>query len=77
MRSINTLAPAPHQFYRLMPEPVEATGVELQPLPEYLPGYMPRLALINGGTPHAFSVSMPITHEMRTKAGKRMLKVIR
>ena len=73
MRSINTLVAAAHQFYRLLPDAPasEATSVELPPMP----GYMPRLALVNGGTRHAFSVSMPVTHEARTKTGKRILYV--
>ena len=73
MRAIDTLSPSSHQFYRLMPAPAVATTTSV----ESLPGFMPRLALVNGGTPHAFSVSMPITHEMRTKAGKRMIQVLR
>ena len=73
MRAIKTLVAASHQFYRLMPAPAVSTTTSVDPIP----GFMPRLALVNGGTPHAFSVSMPITHEMRTKAGKRMLQVLR
>lgn len=74
MRSINTLVAASHQFYRLLPDAPAVpttTSVELPPMP----GYMPRLALVNGGTRHAFSVSMPVTHEARTKTGKRILYV--
>jgi hypothetical protein len=79
MRAINTLPPVAHSFYRLLG--AKATTINaVEPAPAFplrtLPGTMPRMALINGGTPHAFSVTIPLIHETRTRAGKRVLHVI-
>lgn len=80
MRAINTLSPVAHTFYRLLgdiPAVPEATSVSAVAFPLNTPdGQMPRMALVNGGTPHAFSVSIPLVHETRTRSGKRVLHVL-
>lgn len=80
MRTINTMPAVNHTFYRLLgdtPAAREATSVRPVAFPLRIPaGQMPRMALVNGGTPHAFSVSVPLVHESRTRSGKRVLRVV-
>lgn len=79
MRSINTLPATVHTFYRLMadvPATPEATSVSAVDFPLVTPdGQMPCMAYVHGGTPLAFSVSVPAVFESRTKSGKRLLQV--